>query len=71
MVPFKEMPHETCWQFMGCPQDMRKECIVYKTGMKEPCWVLNQTGAGCGILGTCKNCPWFLKNNPDGYKTFF
>ena len=64
MSPFKKMPYDTCWQFMNCPQDMRKECVVYKTDMKEPCWILNQTG-GCGILGSCKSCPWFLKNNPD------
>ena len=63
MTPFKRMPYETCWQYMNCPHDMRKECIVYKTDMKESCWILNRTG-GCGILAACQHCPWFLKNNP-------
>jgi hypothetical protein len=66
MVPFKKMPYETCWQFMNCSYDIRKECIVYKTDMKEPCWVSNQARGkdGCGMLVTCKTCPWFLKKNP-------
>jgi hypothetical protein len=65
MTPFKRMPYETCWEFMNCPHNMRKECIVYKTDMNEPCWVLNQTGDRRGVLDSCKHFPWFLKNNPD------
>jgi len=64
MVPFKQLLYETCWQVMHCPQDMRVQCIAYKTNMKEPCWVLNG-GKGHSVLGTCTHCPWFLKNNPD------
>jgi hypothetical protein len=58
---------EHCWEFMNCPKDMRIECPAYQSESKEPCWELNQVGGkdGCGILGTCKNCPWFLKKNPD------
>jgi hypothetical protein len=65
IMPFKRLPYETCWQFMGCQHDMRKECVVYKTDMKEPCWITYQAAGGCTILATCKSCPWFLKNNPD------
>ena len=61
MFSFKKMSYEKCWQFMNCDIEMRKDCIVYKTGMKEPCWVLNQVG-GSGVLNACKTCQWFLKN---------
>ncbi len=63
-MPFKRMPYETCWEFMNCLLDIRKDCVVYKTDMKEPCWVTNQNNGGSDILGTCKSCPWFQKNNP-------
>jgi len=56
---------EHCWEYMNCPQDIRKECLAYESDVKESCWVLNQVGGrdGCSILNTCKRCPWFLKNN--------
>jgi len=63
MSPFKRMSYDTCWQYMNCPQEMRKECVVYKTDMKEPCWVSNSKKR-YDILGTCTTCPWFLKSNP-------
>ena len=58
---------ERCWEFMNCPQDIRKECVAYESDAKEPCWVLNQAMGrdGCAILNTCKRCPWFLKNHPN------
>ncbi len=65
MTPFKSLPYETCWQYLNCPQDMRKDCMVYQTDMKEPCWILNQTGDGCDILRACKTCPWYLKSNTE------
>jgi hypothetical protein len=39
---------------------------VYQQSSEKPCWILNKIGNtdGCAILGTCKSCPWFLKNNP-------
>jgi hypothetical protein len=64
MAPFKKMAYGTCWQFMNCPIDMRVQCIVYKTNMKEPWWVSNDR-SGRSILGTYKTCPLFLKNNPE------
>jgi hypothetical protein len=69
MVPFKRMPYETCWQYMNCQHDLRKECIVYQTDMKVPCWISNSKKGG-GILGTCTTCPWFLKNNPEFVPTY-
>lgn len=67
MTPSKKHTPEHCWNFMNCPNDVREQCVAYKSDTKEPCWVLNQVGGrdGCSILGTCKGCPWFLKNNPD------
>lgn len=62
MVPFKKLEYETCWEYINCPFEMRKNCIVYKTDMKKPCWVLNQTRKSA-VLNACKTCPWFLKNN--------
>jgi hypothetical protein len=72
MTPSKKVASETCWEFMNCPLDIRKECIVYKKNAVNPCWVLNKlvVTEGCGVLPTCKNCPWFLKNNPSFNKEY-
>ena len=66
MVKSKKNEREYCWQFMNCSHDTMKQCFAYKSNTEEPCWVLNQLGGrdGCAILGPCKRCSWFLKNNP-------
>jgi len=66
MTPSKNDPSEHCWEFMNCSCDIKEQCFAYKSNPGDVCWVLNQIGKrdGCQILGTCKRCPWFLKNNP-------
>jgi hypothetical protein len=66
MILSKKDSSEHCWEFMNCSQDVREQCFAYQSNTGEACWILNQIskGDGCKILGTCKRCPWFLKNNP-------
>lgn len=60
---------QTCWEFMKCPKDIRKECETYKLGFGGECWRLAADTIVDGYYfykkyDGCINCPWFKKNNP-------
>jgi len=31
-----------CWEFMNCPDHIKKECWAYRLNMSRECWILRK-----------------------------
>jgi hypothetical protein len=45
---------ETCWEALGCPEQAKKKCSVFKSNAGDKCWRMKN--------GSCLDCAWFKKN---------
>jgi len=60
----------TCWDYMGCPEETRGKCVVFKLDSGADCWdYMDVKGAECPaidgrIITNCTECPFFKKMNP-------
>ena len=59
---------KNCWEFWNCPEEIRKNCEVFKLKAGNKCWFMHTMAKGCKRteeIGGCFTCEWFKKNNPD------
>ena len=54
-----------CWEFHHCLNETKNQCIVYKLGIEQECWITNRMKPGNpGVMnGSCLNCQWFKQNS--------
>jgi len=68
IVSFEENEYHNCWEFMKCPEKIKKQCNVYLLDYGRDCWFFKEIRNG-GIFrlynGGCVKCTWFKKNNPE------
>jgi len=58
-----------CWEFMKCPEKIRKKCDAYKLNCGKDCWFIMDAKQGGPFFSKtndgCLTCPWFQQNNPE------
>ncbi|MCX6743153.1 MAG: hypothetical protein NT116_02855 [Candidatus Parcubacteria bacterium] len=58
---------QNCWEFMGCPLNIRDACIVYELDMGKECWFMMLSKKGCPrskiLKNGCFDCAWYKKFN--------
>jgi hypothetical protein len=68
-----EVEPRNCWEFWNCKDEIRNNCIAYKTSSGAECWMLVGSIARkelhCPKLENrfkdCSECSWFKKMRPD------
>lgn len=63
---------KNCWEFWGCPEEVKSACVAYVTASGRECWMV--VGSNVTAFEKCpkaqedyKNCwecPWFKNLNP-------
>jgi hypothetical protein len=65
-----------CWEFWGCPEEVRGSCAAFLMRYGDACWTV--AGIHAARAGRCPRvkhgfrdcweCAWFKKLNPDIHK---
>lgn len=69
----KESDAENCWEFMKCPEEIKKDCPAFETNSGKECWFV--ASHYCKKFEkdfeNCFDCPWFKKFNENFGKLDF
>ena len=64
---YDESKMKNCWSYMKCPEEIKKNCKVYKKDIGKECWFFMEEDETDSFLykkyKDCINCPWFKKLN--------
>lgn len=58
---------ENCWEYWGCPKDVRESCDAYKLNFGKKCYLISPDLSPCRetIFKNCWECPWCNRIAPD------
>jgi hypothetical protein len=42
MINFTNNKSFNCWDFMNCPEQIRKKCWAYRLNLGKECWILSK-----------------------------
>ncbi len=49
-----------CWEYVKCPEEVRKECPAYRSGGEIKCWEVPSCVCQQKREGLCLRCPVYL-----------
>ena len=55
-----------CWEYMHCPEKIRKKCWAYRLNLSKECWILrykSQKKFKWYNIKGCNNCKFFIYIN--------
>jgi hypothetical protein len=62
MIVFGENKQSNCWDFMDCPENLRRDCWVYRLNFGKQCWNLKEKARrefNWNNTGGCFNCKFY------------
>lgn len=57
---------QNCWEFWGCPEELKEECTAYRGNMGRQCWIVSGISKKNKTNRRdldCTNCEWYKKVN--------